>query len=142
MEMGFFSKMFGWDDAKKAAINEEINIMDAINAHVRWKIRLDKCLHGTSEEKLDHTIVCRDDQCVLGKWIHGPAEKFFHDDDSLKVLRDDHAKFHQLAGRIVELVQTNDKDTAEKLLNGEYTEASRIVIRDLTELSKHLVNRL
>jgi hypothetical protein len=116
--------------------------MDAINAHVRWKIRLDRCLQGTSEEKLEPQIVCRDDQCVLGKWIHGPAEKFFQNDDSLKVLRDDHAKFHTLAGQVVELVQGDDKDAAQKLLNGDYTEASRVVIRDLTELSKLLLNKI
>jgi len=140
--MGFFSKLMGWDKAKKAAVNEEINIMDAINAHVRWKIRLDKILNGTSEEKLDPQVVCRDDQCILGRWIHGPAEKFFHEDDSLKILRDDHAKFHRLAGRVVELVHANDKIAAEQILQGEYTEASRIVIRDLTELSKHLLQKI
>lgn len=140
--MGFFSRLMGWDDKKKAAVNEEINIMDAINAHVRWKIRLEKYLHGTSEEKLDHKVVCRDDQCILGKWIHGPAEKFFQNDESLGTLRDDHAQFHKLAGQIVELVHANNKTTAESLLNNEYSEASRIVIRDLTELSKHLVIKI
>jgi hypothetical protein len=140
--MGFLSNIFGWDAGKRAAVTEEINIMDAINAHVRWKIRLDKYLRGTSDEKLDHTVVCRDDQCVLGKWIHGPAEKFFQNDESLEILRDDHAKFHRLAGRIVELVHANNKVTAESLLNNEYSEASRIVIRDLTELSKHLLLKI
>lgn len=137
--MGFFSKMFGWDDAKKAAINAEINIMDAINAHVRWKVRLEKYLEGSSDEKLDPNIVRLDNQCVLGKWIHGPAEKFFEGDDSLQALREDHAEFHTLAGRIVELVHANDKAGAEKILHGEYSEASRVVIRDLTILSKQIL---
>lgn len=137
--MGFFSALFGFSENKKAGIKEEINIMDAINAHIKWKIRLDKYVDGTSEEKLDPQIICRDDQCVLGKWIHGPAQKHFQDDDGLKVLRDHHAAFHVIAGNIVTNMQNNEKVAAEKLLKGVYMDASRKVVRDLTELNKQLL---
>lgn len=137
-KMGFFSNMLGLGQNKKAGIREEINIMDAINAHIRWKVRLEKYLDGTSEEKLDPKVVCLDDQCVLGKWIHGPAQKHFKDDEGLKVLREDHAWFHVVAGKVVGSVQANDKAAAETLMRGEYMNASRKVVRDLTELSKSL----
>ena len=136
--MGFFSKLFGLSDDRKTSIKDEINIMDAINGHIKWKIRLEKYMEGTSEEKLDPKVICRDDQCVLGKWIHGPAEKHFQDDDGLKVLRDDHAHFHSIAGKIVSSVQSNDRAGAETLMKGEYMNASRKVVRDLTELNKQL----
>jgi hypothetical protein len=136
--MGFFSMLFGSSASKKTNIKDEINIMEAINAHIKWKIRLDKYVEGTSEEKLDSTVICRDDQCVLGKWIHGPAEEHFQGDDGLKMLREDHAQFHVIAGKIVASVQANDKVAAEKLLRGEYMNASRKVVRDLTELNKQL----
>ena len=51
--------------------------MEAINAHIHWKIRLEKYLDGTSEEKLDPKLVSRDDQCKLGKWIHGRHSSTF-----------------------------------------------------------------
>ena len=137
--MGFFSALFGFSENKKAGIKEEINIMDAINAHIKWKIRLDKYVDGTSEEKLDPQIICRDDQCVLGKWINGPAQKHFQDDDGLKVLRDHHAAFPVIAGNIVTNMQNNEKVAAEKLLKGVYMDASRKVVRDLTELNKQLL---
>ena len=35
--------------------------MDAINAHVYWKIRLEKYVNGTSEENLDPEVICRDE---------------------------------------------------------------------------------
>jgi len=136
--MGFFSNLFNWDAAKIESVKEEINILDAINAHVRWKIRLDRCLNGTSEETLDPKVICRDDQCVLGKWIHGPAQKHFHGNEYLNILREHHANFHILASRVVERIQANDKLAAEKILFGDYNEHSRIVIRDLTELGKNL----
>ena len=113
--------------------------MDAINAHVYWKIRLEKYVNGTSEENLDPEVICRDEQCALVKWIYGPALKHFHaDDESFKSLRDDHAQFHVVAGRVVTRVQSNDKAGAEMLMKGEYMNASRKVVLALTELSEHL----
>jgi len=138
--MGFFSSLFGFSEGKKANIKDEINIMDAINAHIKWKIRLEKYLDGTSEEKLDAKIVCRDDQCVLGKWIHGPALTHFQEDDGFKTLRADHAQFHVVAGKVVTNVQANDKVAAEALMKGEYMIASRKVVHDLTELSKQILS--
>jgi hypothetical protein len=124
---------------EKTNISDEINIMEAINAHILWKIRLEKYLDGTSEEKLDPTVICRDDQCKLGKWIHGPALKYFHDDDeTLRVLRSDHAHFHVTAASVVIHVQANDNAAAEAIMDGEYTKASRKVVHGLTALSKHV----
>ena len=138
--MGIFSKLFGAEESKvKAKISEEINIMEAINAHIHWKLRLEKYLNGTSEENLDPSVIGRDDQCKLGKWIHGPALKYFNDDDeTLKTLRDDHALFHVTAASVVTLVQSNNHLAAEGVMNGEYTQASRKVVRDLTLLGKNV----
>lgn len=138
--MGFFSSLFGSRESEKASIVGSIDVMEAINAHVRWKIRLEKYLNGTSEEQLDSKVICRDDQCVLGKWIHGPAHEHFQNDEGYKTLRADHARFHVIAGKVVSSVQANDKTAAEALMKGEYIQASRKVVHDLTELSKQLIS--
>lgn len=140
--MGFFSRLFGHDERKKtniqAAIRSEINISDAIAAHMKWKGRLQSYLDGTSEEKLDPMVICRDDQCVLGKWIHGPALNYFHNDEGFHKLRSDHANFHFVAGNVVKKVQESDMSGADMLMKNDYAQASREVIRDLTELNNHL----
>lgn len=136
--MGFFSSLFGFGESKKIIIKDEINIMDAINAHIQWKISLEKYLNGTSAEKLDPNIIRRDDQCKLGIWIHGPALKHFHGDDGFITLRDDHAQFHMVAGEIVTNMHENDKAAAEVLMQGEYARASRKVVHALTDLSKQV----
>jgi Chemoreceptor zinc-binding domain len=136
--MGFVSNLLGLDESKKTLIQNDLNIMDAINAHVLWKIRLEKYINGTSEEKLDPKVICLDNQCKLGKWVYGPAIKHFKDDESLNYLRDEHTKFHIFAGRIVENVQANDKAAAIALLEQDYKYTSRNVIFALTELGKHL----
>lgn len=140
--MGFFSRLFGRDKADEVKLLEdvrsEINIPECIDAHMKWKGRLQKYLDGTSDEKLDPMIVCRDDQCVLGKWIHGPALKHFHNDDGFHKLRADHANFHFVAGSVVKKVQENDMAGSDALMKNEYARASRDVIQDLTELNKLL----
>lgn len=136
--MGFLSKIF-FTASNKKNINDEINIMEAINAHILWKIRLEKYLDGTSEEKLDPSVICRDDQCKLGKWIHGPAHNYFQgDNESLQMLRDDHAHFHVTAASVVTKVQENNIAAAEEIMDTAYTQASRKVVRDLTLLGKHM----
>jgi len=135
--MGFFSSFTRPGKSEQTNLKDEIDIMDAINAHVHWKIRLESYLNGTSEEKLDPKIICRDDQCKLGKWLHGPALKYFRDSDvGYRTLRDDHAKFHVIASNVVTNAQANNMAAAKVLMSGEYMRASRKVVRDLTELSK------
>lgn len=136
--MGFFSNLLGLDEGKKELIKNDINIMDAINAHVLWKIRLEKYIDGTSEEKLDPKAIRLDNQCKLGKWIYGPAVEHFQGDESLDYLRTEHANFHKFAGSIVENVQAKNIEAARNLMEGDYKYTSRKVIYALTELGKHL----
>ena len=137
--MGFFSSLFGSNKTEATKIIGSLDVMAAINAHVLWKIRLEKYMNGTSEEALDPKVICRDDQCTLGKWIHGPAHDHFKGDDGFNVLRDDHAQFHIIASQVVSKVQENDKAAAEMLMKDEYMQASRKVVKDLTVLSKQLL---
>ena len=55
--MGFFSRLFGPDkesDTKiREAIRAEINISECIDAHMKWKGRLQNYVDGTSKEQLD-----------------------------------------------------------------------------------------
>jgi hypothetical protein len=143
--MGFFSKLFGHDEKHEAKIREtirsEINIPECIAAHMKWKGRLQSYLDGTSDEQLDPMVICRDDQCALGKWIHGPALNYFHSDEGFHKLRSDHANFHYVAATVVKKVQEKDMAGSDALMKNEYARASRDVIQDLTELNKQLEHR-
>lgn len=136
--MSIFSRLFGNNDSKKASIRGEINIAEAINAHMQWKARLQRYLDGSSEEKLDPMIICRDDQCSLGKWIHGPGVDHFHGEEDFNTLRSDHAQFHYIASDVVLKVQQNDHAVARTIFDNDYAQASRKVIYALTELNKQL----
>lgn len=134
---GFFG-LSRSNESKKTQIRKEINLMDAINAHIKWKVRLEDYLSGTSQEKLDPMVICRDDQCVLGKWIHGPATRYLHGDVTFHQLRADHAMFHLVAGNVVSHVHANEYVKAVALMEGEYKRSSRKVVLALTRLNEQI----
>jgi len=142
--MGFLSKLFGQPGNTRAkvrtAIRSDINITDAISAHVNWKARLENYLNGNSAEELDPMVICRDDQCLLGKWIHGPALTYLNDDDGFYRLRKNHANFHFVAGNVVKKMQENDKAAAYALLNSEYERVSSEIVNDLRDLEQQLAD--
>lgn len=127
------------DEEKKALIRSEIDLVKAVEAHINWKLRLQNYLDGKSAEKLDPMVICRDDQCELGKWIHGPATDHFHGVEAFNHLRADHAQFHYVAGNVIKHAQDNNRPAAEALMGSEYSHVSHKVVMALTELNK-LVN--
>jgi len=129
----------GLTAGKKEEIKQEISIMDAITAHIKWKVRLQDYLNGTSTEQLDPMVICRDDQCALGKWIHGPALKHFHEHQAFHKLRADHAQFHFVAGTVVKKAQENDRTGANALMENDYAHASHKVVQALNDLNRQVM---
>ena len=86
----------------------------AIAAHREWKIKLRKAISG--KEKLDAEKICRDDQCPLGKWVHGPGGQRWSSKPVFVELVARHAEFHQAAGAV-----------ARKINAGQYSDADRLI---------------
>ncbi len=136
--LGTLTGWLGLSTSKKETIKSEINVMDAIDAHVRWKVRLQDYLNGASQETLDPHVICRDDRCALGAWIHGPAREHFDGHSEFHVLKADHAQFHLIAADVVARVQANDRAAADSLMQNDYARVSHKVVHSLTQLHKHL----
>jgi len=137
--MSLFSgvaSLFRLDSAKKQSIREEIDLAEAVEAHISWKLRLQRYLDGSSSETLDPMVICRDDQCKLGKWIHGPAIQHFHEHPAFHELRADHAQFHYVAANVVTHVQAKNRAAADDIFNNEYQHISHKVVLALTELNR------
>ena len=110
-----------------------MNFFEAINAHIAWKLKLQKHIDGTSEEKLNPDIICLDNKCKLGQWIYGEGQV-------LKALplfqdcRSNHAAFHQFAAEVVRKCDSGDKGEAQVMLDSQYRLLSRKIIKSLTQL--------
>jgi hypothetical protein len=108
---------------------------DAIAAHRKWKLRLAAYINGTSTEQLDHNVICKDNQCVLGKWIYGEGETLLSHLLAFQEMKVSHAQFHLIAGKIVELVKSGNKSVALELLEqGKFAYYSARVQSQLAEL--------
>ncbi len=112
-----------------------LNFMTAIEAHIKWKSRLENYIQGISTEDLKVEVVCRDDQCPLGKWIYSTGGERFGSIETFGEMKGQHALFHQCAGRVLETAQAGRKDEAMRLLQyGDYVRASEQVKRLLAKL--------
>ncbi|MCO4758202.1 MAG: CZB domain-containing protein [Oceanospirillaceae bacterium] len=115
-----------------------LNFRSAIEAHQEWKVKLQSALDNDSANELSVANLCRDDLCMLGKWIHGSGGQQFGEVELFQKLRQDHARFHQCAGSVLEMVQSGEgvkKEAAQKeLSSGAYVAASQDVILDLAQL--------
>jgi len=105
-----------------------LNFKTAVDAHMKWKVRLESYINGTSTEELKVEVVCRDDQCPLGKWIHDKGGEKFGFSETFFDMKAHHAHFHRCAGDVLAAAQSGKKDAALKLLHGgDYVKASERV---------------
>lgn len=112
-----------------------LNFMTAIDAHMKWKGRLERCLANDNDEKLQVEVVSRDDQCMLGKWIHGPGGQAFGHMPEFQEMKVEHANFHRCAGEVLNCCLAGDKQGAsEKLKAGDYVRTSERVKLHLARL--------
>lgn len=105
-----------------------LNFKTAVDAHMKWKVRLEGYINGTSTEELKVEVVCRDDQCPLGKWIYDKGGEKFGFSETFFDMKAHHALFHRSAGGVLAAAQAGDKAAALKLLHsGDYVKASERV---------------
>lgn len=112
-----------------------LNFMSAIDAHMKWKTRLENYIQGLSQEDLKVEVVCRDDQCPLGKWIYSPAGSQYSVIDTFGEMKAQHAHFHACAGKVLSSAQAGHKEDALRMLqHGDYVRASERVKMLLAKL--------
>ncbi|HZV53425.1 MAG TPA: CZB domain-containing protein [Rhodocyclaceae bacterium] len=122
-------------DESQGAVVGGLNFMTAIDAHMKWKTRLENYIQGTSNEVLQADVVCRDDECVLGKWIYGPGGEQFGGIDTFHDMKTQHAHFHTCAGKVLATTQLGRTEDALRMLqHGDYVRASERVKMLLAKL--------
>lgn len=114
-----------------------MNFLDAINAHVMWKLRLQRYLEGTSDENLDPDHICQDNQCILGKWIYGNQDRY-NKSPVFADVQGRHAEFHIMAANIVQLVNKDQKQEAGEMLRGDYSKLSQRLLAKIRQLARDL----
>jgi len=110
-----------------------IDFDTAADAHRRWKQRLRSALSGSELPPTEQ--ICRDDQCELGRWLHGQGRQRWGSRPGFTELLDDHKQFHLAAGEIASLIAKRAVGDAARLLDdpqGEFSQRSRAVVSQLS----------
>jgi Chemoreceptor zinc-binding domain len=121
-----------------AQILAEIDIDAAVVAHESWKQRLSNYVAGTSQEKLNASVVCLDNQCLLGKWIHGNGKAMLGTHQSFAMLIEQHQRFHIEAATVVRLADGKKYTEATEVINKNYAHASKRVVWLLQNLKRNI----
>lgn len=87
----------------------------AIEAHRHWKVKLRQAI--AHREHLDVSTICRDDQCPLGQWIHGPGGALWGGKPMFVELAKRHAEFHEAAGTVAKTINDGQLTDAERLID-------------------------
>lgn len=141
--MKWFKRMVsGAEDAADAAAPEGetaelagLDVMATIDAHMKWKSRLESFIRGDSSEQITVEQIRPDNLCALGKWIHGDGGAHFAHLPVFAQVRDEHAQFHRCAAHTLELADTQGAGAAlDELSRGDYSRASQRVKQLLAQL--------
>lgn len=133
--LDFFRQFSFFRDRDVAELEEDdVNFQKWILAHRDWRRRLVAYIEGGSKEELDENVICRDNQCELGKWIYGHGSKFYNGLPVFHQMVRDHATFHQCAGHVVKIYKTEGSQAARKVLNTDFDTYSLKVVSGLNSL--------
>lgn len=115
---------------------EDLDFSKWVKAHRDWRARLIAYINGDSTEILEEAVVCRDDRCALGQWIHGSGAHYYGDVDVFQQLKSHHADFHLSAGMVVAMFKKAGGKAATKTLHQDFDLNSIRVIRGIEALER------
>lgn len=138
-----FGKLYLDDSQKNTTfvieLNKSISFDDAIESHLEWKNKIARYMDNPNGElKPDH--ICADNLCELGKWIYSKENKYgkIHEWQDLK---EKHAKFHQIAGKLISDVNKGIQYKKSRLFSrgSRYDMASRKTTDAILNLKKKII---
>jgi hypothetical protein len=116
-----------------------LNFKTALEAHIKWKVRLMGVIDGSGTETLDPRVVSQDNQCALGKWIYGQGGKDYGSNPEFRELVVAHTHFHKCAGTVLDLaLDGRTADAKAEVDGGDFAKASLATSRHLMRLWRSL----
>lgn len=110
----------------------------AIQKHSEWKFKFREALF--SGATLDASAIAKDNQCEMGKWLHGEAHTLYAQKGAYERCLAHHAAFHREAGKVAAAINAKKTDEAEKMLlsGSAFSESSKNVSLSIVELTNEI----
>ena len=117
-----------------------MNFDDAIAAHAAWKTKL-RTLINAGQGEVDEKKLGSDNACPVGQWLYGEGQRHASQ-PGFAAVRDNHKRFHQLAGSVAVKAKAGQKAAAAAILDSsEYGQASLAVVQAIAVLRKAVEGR-
>lgn len=112
-----------------------MDIDQAVAAHMDWKVKLRRAIQ---EHQTVDPSVGRDDQCPLGKWLHGESKATLGRLASHQTCVGKHAAFHRAVAAVAQKINAGAYADAQRMLEAgtPYADASTAVVGALIALRK------
>lgn len=113
-----------------------MDLDQAINKHVEWKVKLRTAI--AKQEKLDQATIARDDCCDLGRWLYGEARAKYATLPAYTACVEKDRTFHREAGKVAETINAGLFTQAEAMLGvgTPYSQASNETCSAIRALKK------
>lgn len=111
-----------------------LSMKQVSEAHMAWIDQLKSVLDGHANAQLDIQTVAKDNMCVLGKWLYGPAKKLYGTLPEYNTLKLSHVRFHTCAGQVLQDYQDCHHQIARARLKKELRTLSGQIQLDLVSL--------
>jgi hypothetical protein len=120
----------------------DLGAIEAIEAHMRWKARLESRLFGSRQTPLQADRIFRDNLSTLGRWLYGPGRERFGTLETFADLRRYNAEFHRHAGQAVMAFNAGRREEAIRMVtSGDYVRASSRIRQTLARLFAEVEER-
>lgn len=117
----------------------ELDIDAAIAAHQNWKYRLLAYLNNQSNEDMSPEVICFDDRCDLGRWIHGSGKVHLGAFPGFTALMSHHKMFHYAASNVVALSKAGREAQSQKIMAEQFSTYSKAVVDDLERMRRAIL---
>lgn len=113
-----------------------MNFDEAIKAHADWKMKLARYIQHP-DKSVDARVVGQDNQCALGRWLHGESARFAAVPEFTQ-LKQAHAAFHRSAADIIQRADRGEQVSEDVALGAQspYSSASIKVTQLLMQLRR------
>jgi len=112
-----------------------MDIKIIIHQHLHWKNLVKSLLNEAEVSILNPSILIKDTDCDLGRWIYSSDKKPFNSNDNFIALKKLHAKFHHLAGTIALNYQSGKVEQTHELMK-EFDDISDKLVQQLKQLQQ------
>jgi len=111
-----------------------MDLEEAIRKHTEWKLKFRMAIFR--KEQLDAATIAKDDCCMLGQWLHGPAGASLGSLPEFNAACAVHKAFHIEAGKVAETINAAKYAEAEHAMANDsaYATVSHRVAATLTAL--------